>query len=368
MKTSRDNGATWSKLRILDWSGANPAAVYDAHSDRVVVHYLFPASNIHTPYPVLGGVHTKQILCFSDAVCGLPVSLDPWLVWRGPGYYPLGQKPMSPIGVAPGPGLGVQLRGHAALGATTGRLVFAGHAGQVLLVWYSDDHAHTWTLSNATFGSNDKSAGFGPAGCNKPEGCYDEPFVVELPDGTLELNARNDSSSCEPETCCAYGCGYLPTPCCALPGGCPISPTRHARIVAHSTDGGATFGPAHAASALQEPTQGCQGSSLVVERKNAGASSRGGRGGATVFFSGPQSNIAMRTNLSVLRSEDGGRTYPLGLARQIWAGAGGYSCLTHLAPGGVTSGSVGIAFERDVGGWSGGCWGGGCRISFVSVT
>lgn len=351
LKTSKDSGATWSSVTIVDWNGANPAAVYDALADQIVVHYVTPGQKGQRGhYPSVGGNNSKQLLCSSAGACNTPTSLDPWLVWRG-AFYPLGQKANTPIHVAPGPGLGVQL----ARSPHTGRLVFSGHSGQVILVWYSDDHARSWTLSNATFGSNDRSPGVpgGAAGCDRPEGCFDEPFAIELADGTLQLNARNDSSACDPAMCCAFGCDYLPTPCCSQPGGCAEQPMSHPRTVADSRDGGASFGPAHQLLDLREPTRGCQASSVVA--------------GQDVFYSAPAGATAMRTNLTVRRSADGGATYPH--TTEVWGGPGGYSCLTRLpaAPGSAAP-RVGVAFERGVGGWAGGCWGGGCRISFARVS
>jgi hypothetical protein len=200
LKTSRNGGATWSAMSIVDWNGCNPASVYDSRSGKVIVHY---PSCVHAEYPsghpIIGGSATKQLIC--DGVtgqCGTPIPL---------------RTQHGPISVSAGPGLGVQL--------ATGRLVFAGHAGQMILTWWSDDSAASWTLSNRTFGSNNKSASVldGPFYCDKPHGCLDEPFVVQLPGSTassettsrkaaagppqqpqggllLQLNMRNDSQQC----------------------------------------------------------------------------------------------------------------------------------------------------------------------------
>lgn len=229
--------------------------------------------------------------------------------------------------VGAGPGLGVQLTS----GPHAGRLIFAGHAGQIDVVWYSDDFAKSWRVSSSTYGSNNKSKGvpFGQYGCYRPQGCFDEPFPVQLPNGVVQLDMRNDSLTCDPKNCC----------CAALD-------ITHPRSVADSTDGGISFGPAYQQRDLLEPTGGCQASSLVI--------------GSTVLFSNPSSGSSNRSLLTLRRSHDSGKTYPPEMATLVWPGAGGYSCLTRLAN---SSATVGLVFERS----APGCTGGSCRISFVSL-
>ena len=166
-----------------------------------------------------------------------------------------------------------------------GRLVFAGHAGQIDVVWFSDDSGRTWTLSNSTFGSNNatKGAPDGTYGCGRPHGCFDEPFPVQLPGGVVQLNMRNDSLTCDPKNCC-----------------CASLPITHPRTVADSTDGGLTFGAHYQIESLPEPTQGCQASSLVVQV--------GAAGHEAVLFSNPSSGNMSRLDLTVRRSDDGGAT------------------------------------------------------------
>ena len=138
----------------------------------------------------------------------------------------------------------------------------------------------------------------------------------------------------------------------------------------HALQGGATFGPAYQLSSLPEPTGGCQASSLLV--------------GAQVLFAAPASGDSGRYNLTIRRSDDGGRTYPE--KRLLMAGPGGYSVLTHiphapphvppprqtagashaslLVSGGRSSDThVGLAFESE----ADGCTGGSCRIRFVTL-
>jgi hypothetical protein len=200
LKTSTNDGRSWSELRIVDWNGINPAAVYDERTDQVVVHYPAAYWGGGTGHPVIGGDYTKQLLCSADGSCGAPTSTA--LYWPGCAPTP---DPHCRMHIGAGPGLGTQLT----VGPHAGRLLFAGHAGQVDVVWYSDDGAKSWTVARSTFGSNNasKAAKDGPWGCGRPHGCYDEPFPVQLPSGLVQLNMRNNSLSCDPKNCC---CAYLP--------------------------------------------------------------------------------------------------------------------------------------------------------------
>ena len=320
LKTSTDSGHSWHGLRVVDWNGINPAAVYDLKTDKVIVHY--PAAYYGTGKPAIGGGFTKQIICSSDGVCGAPTPTS--LYWPGCSPTP---DPHCRMHISAGPGLGVQL----ASGPHAGRLLFSGHAGQVDVTWFSDDSAVTWTVANSTFGSNNKTKGApdGPYGCGRPHGCFDEPFPVQLPTGVVQLNMRNNSLQCDPSNCC---CTYLPI--------------THPRSVADSTDGGLTFGPAYQQHDLPEPTGGCQASSIVV--------------GDTILFANPASGNESRSRLTLRRSVDSGKTYPPGMATLVWPGPGGYSCLTRLPN---LTAEVGLVFERS----ALGCNGGSCRISFVRL-
>ena len=79
-----------------------------------------------------------------------------------------------------------------------------------------------------------------------------------------------------------------------------------------------------------------------------------------MLFAAPASGDEGRENLTLRRSDDGGRSYPH--TRQIMAGPGGYSCLTRL-PNATHPGSVGLAYESG----ASGCTGGSCRILFQPI-
>jgi hypothetical protein len=105
---------------------------------------------------------------------------------------------------------------------------------------------------------------------------------------------------------------------------------------------------------LPEPTGGCQASSLVV--------------GGKVLYAAPASGDEGRYNLTLRRSDDGGKSYPR--KTRLMAGPGGYSVLTRIPQqaAGVSRSSsdthVGLAFESG----ADGCTGGSCRIRFVTLS
>jgi sialidase-1 len=326
LKTSTDGGTSWSSARIVDWNGLNPSAVYDAVADIVLVHY--PCSGFYHP---CGEFATSQLKCTPDGLCEGASPLGEFL--HSDGSPPLYSK--GPLGISAGPGLGTQL-GEG--GPHAGRLVFSGHHGQADVTWFSDDHGATWKMSATVFGN------LTSWGCYRVAGCFDEPFVIALPDGRVQLNMRNDSLTPDPSD-----------------PAHKAAPIRHPRSVADSNDGGATFGPWRQQPDLLEPAGGCQGSSLVAATPTS----------AVVLYSGPSGCCENRTRLAVRRSADGGATYPDELV--VWPGLTGYSALANLPDG-----SVAIAFERGDaedggamgrprGGTGATCSGGGCRISLARI-
>ena len=320
MKTSPDGGQTWAAPRIVDWDGINPAVVYDAAADLVVVHY--PCQGHYNGCGKAGEFATSQITCAGDgSSCSAREPLGAFLF--SDGAPPLYSK--GPLGISAGPGLGTQISD----GPLAGRLLFAGHHGQADVTWYSDDHAKTWTLSKTIFGN------LTSWGCGRIPGCFDEPFVLALPDGRVQINMRNDSLTPDPRNQSLVGC------------------SRHPRSVADSLDGGATFGSWRQQFDLLEGPDGCQGSGLVV--------ARAGGGPDVVLYSGPAGACMNRTRLTVHRSVDGGASYPEQL--EINAGPGGYSTLLRTPGGGVA-----IAFERGAAAGDAACGGGGCRISIAPVS
>ena len=177
---------------------------------------------------------------------------------------------------ATGPGIGIQTR--------TGRLVVpANHAEAGVhrshLV-YSDDGGRHWTIG-----------GVADEGTNESQ-------VVELSDGRLLLNMRNH----------------------------PPKPVN-VRMVATSTDGGTTLGPARADAQLIEPP--AQASLIAIPDR--------GRVARRLIFANPASPV--RERMTVRLSDDEGATWPA--ARVLHTGPAAYSSLAALADG-----SIGVLFER----------------------
>ena len=176
-------------------------------------------------------------------------------------------------GVRPGPGRGIQL---TSVGPKAGRILMSGSFSQrfpgtipaIDVVWYSDDHGQSYTLSPARL----------PLG--------DESTLVQLANGSVVINMRNQAAS-------ACSC----------------------RLVAISHDAGETFSAPYHIPDLIEPG-GCQGSLLRLVD------------GPHLFFSNPASK-AGRVNMTIKRSSDGGATWPDAVV--VYQGASAYSCLAELS-------------------------------------
>jgi sialidase-1 len=192
---------------------------------------------------------------------------------------------------ATGPGVGIQLE----RGEHKGRLVIpCDHREQIDGKWvvfshvfYSDDHGQTWKLG----GSVDRYT--------------DECQVVELSNGTLMINMRNN-----------WG----------RDGG--QQDKDKMRAVATSRDGGATWENLCFDQILVEPI--CQASFLHYPGAQDSSEDR-------LLFSNPASTTN-RHRLTVRLSHDGGKTWPV--AKLLHEDPSAYSCLVVLPDG-----SIGCLYE-----------------------
>ena len=285
LKRSSDGGRTWGPLQLIDEEGTNalnnPTAVVVRETGRVLLMYQrypkgFDEHNAETGYD--GPRVCRTFLTHSD---------DDGATWSEPREVTRQVKrPTVATSTATGPGIGIQL----ARGEHAGRILMPFNQGpygkwQVYAV-FSDDRGETWR--------------YGETAPEGTKGYANEVQFVELSDGSVMLNARNQ------------GGGKL-------------------RKVAISRDGGQTWSATRNDSALIEPV--CQ-ASLLRHPNNTNDPTKD-----VFLFSNPATQTA-RTNGTVRLSRDEGKTWPV--SRVLYPGSFAYSCLASLPDG-----SIGCLFERD---------------------
>lgn len=284
MKRSTDGGQTWSALQVIHEDGtnclSNPTAVIVRPSGRVLLMYQRYAKGFdeHKAEPGLDGPRIcRTFLQHSD---------DDGLTWSKPREITAQVKrPTEVTSTAAGPGIGIQL----ARGKKAGRILMPFNQGPYgkwkVYAAISDDGGESWHHGQTA----DEGA----------PGHANEVQFVELHDGTVMLNARNQG------------------------GGEKI------RKIALSTDGGETWSATRHDRTLIEPV--CQGSILRHPTSKGGDD-------AVLLFSNPGTQSA-RTNGTIRLSRDEGKTWPA--ARVLYPGSFAYSCLASLPDG-----AAGCLFER----------------------
>ncbi|MDB6035050.1 MAG: sialidase, partial [Verrucomicrobiales bacterium] len=284
MKRSTDSGKTWGNLQLIDDAGTdalnNPTVVVLRNRGRVILMYQRYAKGFdeHTAEPGYQGPHVcRTFTTYSD---------DDGLKWSRPEEVTTQVKrPTEITSTAAGPGIGIQL----ARGPHAGRILFPFNQGPYgkwkAYAVFSDDGGTSWR--------------YGETAPEGTEGQANEVQFVELNDGSLMLNARNQRG-------------------------------RKLRKVSLSKDGGQTWSPTRDDPALIEPA--CQAS--ILRYPGTGDPTRD-----VFLFSNPASQAA-RTNGTIRLSRDEGKTWPV--SRVLYPGSFAYSCLTNL-PGGT----IGCLFERD---------------------
>ncbi|XP_038046435.1 sialidase-1-like [Patiria miniata] len=275
-----DLGDEWEPMQVivddgyLTFDGLNLGNII-VDDEKAIIFIMFTVCNHHDGCDVTS---TKLIR-----------SLDDGVTWS---------KAMNiseQIGTqvfAPGPGSGFQKK----YAPNKGRLVSCGHGSLYtdgIYCLLSDDHGMTWFWGGSVIGI--------PYGQEKVEGDFvpDECQGVELPNGTIMINARNQYR---------FKC-----PC---------------RIVAWSFDGGETLPiqDVYQVEALIEPA--CA-AGLLYHRN-------------VLLFSNPKSTTA-RVALTLQWSYDNGTTW--NGEYQIWDKASGYSTMT-AHPG--ASQYIFILFEKGI--------------------
>lgn len=284
LKRSTDGGKTWGPLQLIDEDGTNalnnPTAVVVRETGRVILMYQRYAKGFdeRKAEPGYDGPRIcRTFVTHSD---------DDGVTWSEPVEVTSQVKrPTEVTSTATGPGIGIQV----ARGKHTGRILMpfnqGPHGAWKVYATFSDDQGKTWR--------------YGETAPKGTKGYANEVQFVELSDGSVMLNARNQ-------------------------GGDKL------RKIAISRDGGETWSETRNDAALIEPV--CQGSLL----RHPGT----GDPAKDVFlFSNPATQTA-RTNGTIRLSRDEGKTWPV--ARVLYPDSFAYSCLASLPDG-----TVACLFERE---------------------
>ncbi|MBN8825460.1 MULTISPECIES: sialidase family protein [unclassified Spirosoma] len=297
LRTSRDNGQTWSPLRVVvDYGQAqagNPAPVFDQTDSRFRNGRLFLLYNTGTASEkdVRNGKAIREVW--------YKTSTDGGKSWSDPVNITTSVNRPNKPDVNPSytfsedwrsyantPGHALQIQN----GRYKGRLFIAANhsegAPQAQFRdyrahgFYSDDHGKTWKLSpTVTY----------PGG--------NESTAAETSTGSLLMNSRNQSGDVK------------------------------SRLLAFSTNAGETWDQVTVANELPDPV--CEGS-MINYRK----------GGQNVLIFANLNSQTKREKLTVRISQNDGKSWSAG--REIYAGSAAYSDLVIQQDG-----RVGILYERD---------------------
>jgi sialidase-1 len=276
LKRSTDGGRTWGALQLVAKAPGrdammNPCPVADLETGVVFLLFnQFPEGS-YEDHARPGAVRT--LVSRSD---------DAGLTWRGP--VDITEDIIDTdeeYGKATGPGRGIQ--------DSDGRLLVPLGIGQeeqfgTLIV--SEDHGESWSSTPRT-----------PATSTELQ-------VVELSDGSVRLDMRNQAPEQEPRHCRCYSIG---------------------------PNGGESWSEVRTDEGLVDVR--CQGSIARLRRKDRGA----GRNG--LLFANPDSSYQNRVNMTVKLSYDEGRSWPV--ARSVHAGPSAYCCLAPLR-----NGEIGLLYEN----------------------
>lgn len=276
LKRSTDGGRSWGPLQLVAKAPGrdammNPCPVTDRETGRVFLFFQRFPEGSYEDHARPGAVRT--LVSGSD---------DAGRTWDGPRditeeVIDTGEE----YGKATGPGCGIQTE--------DGRLVVPlgiGEGEQFATLIVSDDHGKTWRSTSRTRATST------------------ETQVVELADGSLRLDMRNQGPEEEP---------------------------RHCRCYAITRDGGRSWSEVQRDTGLVDVR--CQGSIARLRRQDRGA------GRSRILFANPDSSYQDRVNMTVKLSYEEGQSWPV--ARTVYAGPSAYCC---LAPMGNET--IGLLFEN----------------------
>lgn len=282
-RRSTDQGFTWGPVIVIVEEGddtlSDPLPVQITQgpkAGRILFFYTrFPNGCHHNCVEpgYDGPKNSRNYMLSSD---------DEGVTWQGPFEVTREFKPETVNYVSGGPGFAIEKR-HA---PNVRRLVLPFRAGNPTKVFaiFSDDGGETWKRGQY-------------ADDSQIEGRSNEVQIVELPDGSLYLNARSANG------------------------------TKH-RKVARSYDGGENWTPLINDPALVEP----QVMASVLQFSDSADGDI-----ARLLYSGPNNRIE-RIFGEVKLSYDDGETWPVN--KIVWPGIFAYSVLTR-----IDCGTVGLLFE-----------------------
>ena len=285
LKRSADGGKTWGPLQLIHEDGANslgnPTAVVVRETGRVLLMYQRYAKGFDERKAEPGLDGPRICRTFTQQ------SDDDGATWSKPvEITPQVKRPTEVTSTATGPGIGIQL-------------VRGKHAGRILMPFNQGPYGK-WMVYAVITDDRGKSWRYGETAPEGAAGYANEVQFVELNDGSVMLNARNQG------------------------GG------EKVRKVSISRDGGETWSTTRHDSTLIEPI--CQAS--ILRHPGTGEPAKD-----VFLFSNPATQTG-RTNGTIRLSRDEGGTWPV--SRVLYPGGFAYSCLASLPDR-----SVGCLFERD---------------------
>ncbi|XP_077988183.1 sialidase-1-like [Glandiceps talaboti] len=283
LRRSRDKGETWGEpvLIIEDSKQVSGrfnlgSVIVDRHNGTLIV--------------LLG--HCTLWNCGSRLPSVFMIKSYDWgCNWTTPISLANHNVHFSNFSFIPGPGIGVQKQ----YSPFKGRLIVCGrtqsynHLQVAMRCIVSDDHGDSWRVAG----------GIVSIPYNEPHVTNDfeisEPQLVELPDGSLFVNSRNDYH---------FSC--------------------NCRIISRSYDGAETFPWDQVVADESLPDPSCEGSTLLY--------------GYTMFFSNP-SHPTKRRDMAVKWSTDFGKRW--GGTLSISHSSSAYSCLTA-----IDNSHIGLLYEK----------------------
>ncbi|XP_072180663.1 sialidase-1-like [Diadema setosum] len=284
MRRSSNGGDSWgpntfilNNYNVPDGTNLGTITVDRLNSRLILIHTFC----IHSATACVNGTGEKPAGIY------MITSPDWGYSWSEPVYLADGNPLLKNLHYNPGPGYGIQKMYEP----HKGRLVTCGQGRHSLFCLTSDDNGTTWQMTPGLMKipyqlSSMKTGDFEPG----------EVQVIELKNGTLLINARNQMS---------FHC--------------------HCRIQALSFDGGETF-PLPYVTLKEELIDPRVCGSLLPF-------------GDVLFFSNPF-NPSKRVNLTLHWSVDSGETYPNFLT--LYEKSSGYSCLSA-----IDENHIGLVYEKD---------------------